>query len=206
MSSLSQDENTYYTVKHLKTRKAKGIKKTITETIYGSTDILNESVDTAYKSMDTPYEGANTTYESTDTLNEGVDTAYESMDTPYEGANTTYESMDTPCENNESICKSFICELLGQIANKEDIDFIANCEKNLLLLNKNTSQPISVDGMDPTIFTLESFNPETCRAIFSFDRETMDSTTGSTPAKGRFIGDCSNLSGVFFVEDTDECW
>ncbi|MEW4267125.1 hypothetical protein Q0N30_25875 [Priestia megaterium] len=192
MSTPSQDENTIYIEKDLKIRKAKGTKKIIFGPSYGNSDTI--------------YVNADITYGNTDMMSESADTITESADMIPESADMIPESINTACKDNESICKSCVCELLNQIANKEGVDLIIGHENKVLLLNKHTSQPISVDGMDPTIFTLEKFNPETCCAIFSFDREMMDSTTGSTPVKGKFIEDCSNISGVFFIEDTDEDW
>ncbi|WP_374149456.1 hypothetical protein [Priestia megaterium] len=175
MSISSRDETRYYIVKKLKGRKR---------------SVKNISTGTLYESVVRPYESD--------------DTPYESTDTPYESTDTPYESDDILWEDSEPIYKSCVCELLDQIANKGGVDIVTGCESKLLLLNKHTSQPISVDGIEPTVFNLESFNFETGCAIFSFDREMMDSTTGSV--KGTLIEDCDNISGILFIEDNSECW
>jgi hypothetical protein len=135
-----------------------------------------------------------------------TDTLYERIVIPYEDVDTLDESTDTSWEDNEPVYKGCVCELLDQIANGGDMDFFSECENKLLLLNKYTSQPVSVDGMDPTVFTLESFDPETGLGVFSFDREMLDSASESIPVKGTFIECCDNISGVFYVEDTNEPW
>ncbi|WP_454871109.1 hypothetical protein [Priestia megaterium] len=135
-----------------------------------------------------------------------TDTLYERVVIPYEDVDTLDESTDTLWEDNEPVYKSCVYELLDQIANTDDMDFFSEHENKLLLLNKYTSQPVSVDGMDPTMFTLESFNPETGLGVFSFDREMLDSESESIPVKGTFIESCDNIAGVFYVEDDNEHW
>lgn len=142
---------------------------------------------------------------STDTLYERIVIPYEAVDVSYEDIETIDENADTLdelWEDNEFSQKSCVCELLDQIANSDDIDFLSEFENKLLLLNKSTSQPVSVDGMEPTVFTLESFDPETGLGVFSFDREMMDSDLESIPVKGTFIECCDNIAGIFYVEDT----
>ena len=143
---------------------------------------------------------------STDTLYERIVIPYEPVDVLDESVDTLDESTDALWEDNEPLYKSCVCELLDQIANTDDMDFLSEHENKLLLLNKYTSQPVSVDGMDPTVFTLESFNPETGLGVFSFDREMMDSESESIPVKGTFVECCDNIAGVFYVEDNNEQW
>ncbi|MGE1198502.1 hypothetical protein ACQJ18_27860 [Priestia megaterium] len=143
---------------------------------------------------------------STDTLYERIVIPYEPVDVLDESVDTLDESTDTLWDDNEPVYKSSVCELLDQIANTDDMDFFSEHENKLLLLNKYTSQPVSVDGMDPTVFTLESFNPETGLGVFSFDREMMDSDSESIPVKGTFVECCDNIAGVFYVEDNNEHW
>lgn len=143
---------------------------------------------------------------STDNLYERIVIPYEPVDVPYESVDTLDESTDTLWESNEPVYKSCVCELLDQIANRDDIDFFSEDENKLLLLNKHTSQPVSVDGMDPTVFTLESFNPETGLGVFSFEREMLDSESESIPVKGTFVECSDNIAGIFYVEDTNEDW
>jgi len=137
-----------------------------------------------------------------------TDTLYEKIIIPYEAVDvdTLDESTDTFWEDNEPLYKSYVCELLDQIANSDDMDLLSGFENKLLLLNKSTSQPVSVDGMEPTVFTLESFDPDTGVGVFSFDREMMDSDLESIPVKGTFIECCDNIAGIFYVEDTKEAW
>ncbi|MFC7394386.1 hypothetical protein [Scopulibacillus cellulosilyticus] len=94
-------------------------------------------------------------------------------------------------------CEGCVCGLLSRLENKDD----HHPRQKLLILNKGTSQPVSVDGMDPTIFTLKRFNRETCCAEFSFDNQLMDSATGSTPVTGTLIEDCRSIAGIFRIED-----
>lgn len=72
--------------------------------------------------------------------------------------------------------------------------------KKLLILTKGASQPISVDGMDPTVFTFEYFDPHTCCATFQFKKEDIDSSVGVTSVKGSFTVDCRELAGLFFLK------
>lgn len=143
---------------------------------------------------------------STDALYERIVIPYEPVDVLDESVDTLDESTDTLWDDNEPVYKSCVSELLDQIANTGDMDFLSEHENKLLLLNKYTSQPVSVDGMDPTVFTLESFNPETGLGVFSFDREMMDSDSESIPVKGTFVECCDNIAGVFYVEDNNEHW
>lgn len=143
---------------------------------------------------------------NTDTLYGRIVIPYEPVDVLNESDDTLAESSDTLWEDNEPMYKSSVYELLDQIANADNMDFFSEYENKLLLLNKNTSQPVSVDGMDPTVFTLESFDPEKGLGVFSFDREMLDSESESIPVKGTFVECCDNIAGVFCVEDTNEHW
>ncbi|KRE03049.1 hypothetical protein ASE46_28575 [Bacillus sp. Root239] len=143
---------------------------------------------------------------NTDTLYERIVISYEDVDVSDEDVDTLDESTDALWEDNEPLYKSSVFELLDQIANSDDTDLLSEYENKLLLLNKSTSQPVSVDGMEPTIFTLESFDPDTGLGVFSFDREMMDSDLESIPVKGTFIECCDNIAGIFYVEDNKEAW
>lgn len=98
----------------------------------------------------------------------------------------------------QSKCEDCVCELLKKILN--DSLEVFNHQK-LLIINKNTSHPVSVDGMDPTIFTLESLDSETCCAVFCFKSELIDSTSGTTPISGTLVEDCRNIAGVILIDD-----
>jgi hypothetical protein len=100
----------------------------------------------------------------------------------------------------QSKCEDCVCELLKKILN--DSLEVFNHQK-LLIINKNTSHPVSVDGMDPTIFTLESLDSETCCAVFCFKSELIDSTSGTTPISGTLVEDCRNIAGVILIDDHD---
>jgi hypothetical protein len=107
-------------------------------------------------------------------------------------SNHTHSDFNTP-----------ICELLKNLNQHFLYDFgigLQGQKQRLLILSKETTQPISVDGMDPTVFTLEDFDPERGLAVFSFKKEELDSSVGVTNLKGTFVTDCHNIGGLFFLE------
>ncbi len=111
--------------------------------------------------------------------------------------------VEKPRTEKENKCKKCVCELLAEISNKQPDGPLDRTyyEQKLLILSNGTNQPLSVDGMDPTIFTLESFNPKTCCATFRFNSELIDSTSGTTPICGKLIKDCHSIAGIFQLDD-----
>lgn len=100
-------------------------------------------------------------------------------------------------------CDTPICELLKSIMKHSLCDFgigLEGCKQKLFILNKGTSQPISVDGTDPTVFILEDFDPKRCLAVFSFKKEELDSSVGVTSVRGTFVTDCNNIGGILFLK------
>lgn len=100
--------------------------------------------------------------------------------------------------DDDAKCTKGVCELLRSLANQDDTS-----KQRVLLNSEGDAQLISVDGMDPTIFTLESFNEEKCCAIFRFKSELIDSSSGTTPISGTFYVNCHAIAGVVLIEDKD---
>jgi len=106
-----------------------------------------------------------------------------------------------------SHCDEPICELLKSLTKHTICDFgigIEGTKQKLFVLNKGTSQPISVDGTDPTVFTLENFDPKDCLAVFSFKKEELDSSVGVTNVKGTLVIDCNEIGGLLFLKKQDD--
>lgn len=117
--------------------------------------------------------------------------------------NNTHESpIIEAARQNNTPCKSSVCELLNRIAVESDI--IEGSKQKLLLSTIGGSQLVSVDGMDPTIFTLENFNSENCSAIFRFKSELIDSTSGTTPISGTFNIDSHSIAGIVLIEENED--
>jgi hypothetical protein len=116
---------------------------------------------------------------------------------------------DSGCCNGKTAaankCKGCICELLDQLANRQSVGNLCALgqRQRLLIKQKGTSTPVSLDGTgDPTVFTLERFDPESCCAVFSF--EDFNGTTPTTPVNGvrrTFIEDCRSIAGVVCIDD-----
>jgi hypothetical protein len=96
---------------------------------------------------------------------------------------------ENKCKNHKNKCTGCICQLLKEYASsKEDHPYF-------LIVNKGTSQPISLDGSNtPTQFTLESFDPKTCCAVFSFE-DILD-TSPLITVRRCFTENCHEIAGI----------
>lgn len=101
--------------------------------------------------------------------------------------------------SGHSTCKSPICDILRQLAKSPN-----KHEKKFLILTKGSSQPISIDGMDSTVFTLEHYSSSRCLAELNFYKEDVDSSYGITSAKGKLVLKCRDISGIFFLNNKHE--
>lgn len=97
---------------------------------------------------------------------------------------------------NTSKCKGCVCQVLNQLANLTPANICeVGTRQRLLIKQKGTSTPVSMDGSGtPTVFTLISFDPNNCCAVFTF--EEMSATSPTTTVTRTFIEDCRSIAGI----------
>lgn len=85
-----------------------------------------------------------------------------------------------------------VCQILHQLVKQIR-------KPELLIVNKNTLSPLSLDGTgNPTVFSLEKYDPETFCFIFSYEDE-MNGTTPFESVTGTYITDCDSIAGIIKV-------
>ena len=93
----------------------------------------------------------------------------------------------------KSKCGGCVCELLNQLANaRMNGNFCSMGQQQVVqLVLKGAQEPLSVAPGQATDFTVVSFDPETCCAVFSF-RQTGNETR-------TIVLDCRCICGIICV-------
>lgn len=96
-------------------------------------------------------------------------------------------------------CKGCICRVLQQLVNQTEANICrVGVRQQLLIKQKGTSTPVSLDGSGtPTVFTLQSFDPENCCVVFTF--EEMSATSPTQMVTRTFIEDCRSIAGIVCI-------
>ena len=97
----------------------------------------------------------------------------------------------------KSKCGGCVCELLNQLANaRMNGNFCTMGQPQVVqLVLKGADEPLSVAYNGVTDFTVVSFDPETCCAVFSFRQTEYETRT--------IVLDCRCICGIICVPQTN---
>lgn len=91
---------------------------------------------------------------------------------------------------------SGVCQILHQLLNEKGNH---RQKPELLIVNKNTLSPLSLDGTgNPTVFSLERYDPDTLCYVFSYEDE-LNGTTPYESVIGTYTTDCHSIAGIIRV-------
>lgn len=114
--------------------------------------------------------------------------------------NSFEDDLSEKNSNLKNKCTGSLCKVLKDILAGSHSN---GTQPSLLIINKGTSQPLSLDGnYTPTLFTLESFDSETCLAVLSFE-DLLDTSPLKTVRRS-FLVNSHDIAGIAILEDEDD--
>ncbi|MBH0170572.1 hypothetical protein [Fictibacillus sp. 18YEL24] len=102
----------------------------------------------------------------------------------------------------KSKCGGCVCELLNQLANARMTgNFCTMGQQQVVqLILKGASDPLGVAPGQATDFTVVSFDPETCCAVFSFRQGGPGAPSGGNETR-TIVLDCRCICGIICVPE-----